>query len=612
MTTETFHRTLTIPKENDRGIDQEQRTVEVAFSSEAPVERWYGDEILDHADGSIRLGRLENGAAALRDHDPTKHIGVVERVSIDADKKGRATLRISRNAEELWTDILDGVVRHISVGYRVHKWFVESRDEDTDHEVIRITDWEPVEISFVSIPADVEAGVNRGIDRDQNRDDESEPAEEPTPQPSTKPDNGVRTMPEPTELEQYRKDERLRVQAIREMAKKYEMTDEGDEAIHSDMPVDEFRAKVLETVNQRQVEKSTEMALDLDKKDLKRYSLTKAIRAAQKDDWDGAEFELECSVELEKKTKQEARGFLLPLDIVARSVPLMPGSQMQRDTMATGAGAGLVDGGAVVPTEHMPSMFIDSLRARAVLGRLGVTYLPGLMGDLDIPRKQSDGNHYWLGEDEDVTDTDFSLGNLMLSPKTIAQSIAMTRKLLKQSSPAIDALVLSDILDGISLGIDLAGLEGDGTGNMPLGIAASTGVNVQPIAASATTGIPTHSELVGFETRVDTDMALEGSLSYLTTPGIYGGLKTTPIDAGSGRFLLEGTEANGYTVNKSHQLPAQRITFGNWSDLLIALWGTLDIKPDPYTKAKSDGLVIRAFQDVDMAVRHGSSFCING
>ena len=104
-----------------RNIDEEARTVEVAFSSEEPVPRWFGDEVLDHSPGSMLETRLQNGAAVLWNHDTDIQIGVVEAASIDSDRRGRATLRFGRSAraEEIWADIVDGVIRHVSVGYFV-------------------------------------------------------------------------------------------------------------------------------------------------------------------------------------------------------------------------------------------------------------------------------------------------------------------------------------------------------------------------------------------------------------------------------------------------------------------------------------------------------------
>jgi HK97 family phage major capsid protein len=92
---------------------------------------------------------------------------------------------------------------------------------------------------------------------------------------------------------------------------------------------------------------------------------------------------------------------------------------------------------------------------------------------------------------------------------------------------------------------------------------------------------------------------------------VRGALKVTAKDSGSGIFLLDGGVANGYPVATSTQLSQHRIIFGNFADVIIGEWGVLDIMEDKATKVASGGVVIRAFQDVDSAIRHPESFCIN-
>ena len=140
-------------------INEDARTVEVIFSTEtAEVERYFGIEVLDHSPQSVRMKRLQNKAAVLFNHDFSDQRGVVESASL-ANKQGIATLRISRSAkgEELFNDIRDGIVSKVSVGYRVHGMQMENSRDGMDS--YRVTDWEPFEISFVSIPADDSAGV---------------------------------------------------------------------------------------------------------------------------------------------------------------------------------------------------------------------------------------------------------------------------------------------------------------------------------------------------------------------------------------------------------------------------------------------------------------------
>ena len=145
-------------------IDAEKRTVELAFSSEQPVERWYGQEILSHDPGAVVMDRLHDGAPLLLNHYGDQ-IGVVEHARIDADRRGRAVVRFSRSAlaQEIFQDVLDGIRRHVSVGYVVHDGQVISRDDD-EPTIVRWTKWEPLEISIVPVPADHTVGVGRALE----------------------------------------------------------------------------------------------------------------------------------------------------------------------------------------------------------------------------------------------------------------------------------------------------------------------------------------------------------------------------------------------------------------------------------------------------------------
>jgi HK97 family phage major capsid protein/HK97 family phage prohead protease len=147
-------------------INQDTRTIDLSFSSETPYERWWGIEILDHGKKSIRLDRLTSGGPLLVDHDTRDIVGVIESVSIDTSLTGRAEVRFGKSAraEEVYQDVLDGIRRGVSVGYVIHDAkLVETKD---GVDTWQITDWEPLEISLVSVPADPTVGVGRAMDEE--------------------------------------------------------------------------------------------------------------------------------------------------------------------------------------------------------------------------------------------------------------------------------------------------------------------------------------------------------------------------------------------------------------------------------------------------------------
>ena len=140
-------------------IDHEKRTVQLSFSSELPVERHFGDEILDHSPESVDMSRLQNGAPVLVDHAGDQ-IGVVETAEIAPDKRGYATLRFgnSQRAKDVFADIIDGIRKNVSFGYQIREMIEEVKG------VFRAIDWLPFEISIVSTPADPTIGIGRDMD----------------------------------------------------------------------------------------------------------------------------------------------------------------------------------------------------------------------------------------------------------------------------------------------------------------------------------------------------------------------------------------------------------------------------------------------------------------
>ena len=144
-------------------VDEDKRTVRIAVSSEEPVERSFGNEILDHDERSIDLSFAKSGRMPLLlDHDPRQQIGVVEDVTLDGSaRRLRATVRFGRNglAKEVFDDVVDGIRSNISVGYHVNDM------ERQDAESYRVKSWLPMEVSVVSIPADRTVGVGRAAEK---------------------------------------------------------------------------------------------------------------------------------------------------------------------------------------------------------------------------------------------------------------------------------------------------------------------------------------------------------------------------------------------------------------------------------------------------------------
>lgn len=604
FTDKTFHREARLERES---VNEEARTAEFSFSSDAPVERAFGNEILDHAPESVRLGRLSDGGPVLLGHDPDQHVGVVERVWLDG-RKGRVLARFSRSdrGTDVLRDVVDGIRRNVSVGYRVHAAVAED-EKRGKQATYRVTDWEPFEVSMVSIPADVSVGVGRAMTKPQQ---ESKPMDNEVDIDDVTEERSLDVSPEIDVVsieEEGAKRERERQTEIRAIADQYKKISTvqiaAQAALRSATSVDSFRTTALELISKANLTLPTDLGLT--PKEVQRYSLMRMLRAQFLAKERGTPMEKTAPYEyrlhqemldrLPAKRADDVQGLLIPFDVQSAW------------TAKRAAPADTVENIHMVSTDHLAAQFIVGLRATSAVMSAGATSLTGLVGDVSIPREESIPVE-WLTEDEDSADQDYVTSAVTLSPTTVAGSVPITRRLLKQSSPDVDAVVTNNLVLGLAEEIDKQALQGDGVAGLPTGIRNLPGVLTQLIS----TGAITWAQAVGFESTVEVDSNLHAGGSYIMHPTMKGIAKTTGKDAGSGLFIWENSAVNGYPAYSSTHAgaTADGIVFGNFSNLLIGFWGVLDVMMDWSTKAAAGGLVIRTFQDVDVAARRDNAFCI--
>ena len=590
-------------------VSEDERTVELSFSSEAEVERWWGYEILDHSPESVDLSRLLRSGALLMDHNTRDQIGVVVSASIDADRKGRATVKFSRSerAQEIFQDVLDDIRSLVSVGYRVHGVRHEKTEDDNDY--YRVTKWEPYEISIVSVPADTTVGVGRSADEPEtevpiNYREETMPkstetlVQQETRSAAPAPAAQEETTPVRVDSSEVRTTATADSAEILKISREFGCEAMAEEAIRSGANVTDFRRQVLEKVRDQRANpagrESTSMELGLSEKDKRQYSLLRAVNASVTGNWKKAGFEREVSQALEEKTGKSFRGFGINYELLA--------SIGQR---AQNVGTGSA-GGNLVADELHSEAFVEALRNKAALTGLGARIMTGLTGNIDIPKQTGTATFSWVAEGEDSPETEASFGLVQMSPKTITGSVPITRRLRLQSTPDIDTLIRDDLLKGVALAMDLAAINGTGTNNQPRGILNTTGVG----AVDMTSGI-NWGKIVDMETEIAADNADVLTMAYLMGAVQRGALKQTEKATNTGKFIWdESNMVNGYTAACSNQLPGSKIMLGDYSQVLMGLWGVLDLAADTSTLAKSNGVVLRLFQDADVAIRHPESFCV--
>jgi len=277
----------------------------------------------------------------------------------------------------------------------------------------------------------------------------------------------------------------------------------------------------------------------------------------------------------------------------------------RRDVDSTGAAS-------LIAVDQAAEDFIELLRNEAMVVRAGARMLPGLVGTLDIPRQNAAAAGGWIAtETGSPAEGQLTTDKVTLSPKTFGVRTEITRKMLKQATPAAEELVREDIRRVIGLAVDLAAISGSGAAGQPQGIIGSTGVGGVVHGGALTA---TLANILEYESDLGAANALNGRLAWMMRPAARAALKATPKAAGvASGFLMEmdGT-MNGYPSFVTQQAPASAsagaILFGNFAEVLIGMWGVLDLFGDPYTLGNSGGMVVRGFQDIDIGIRHGASF----
>ena len=608
-------------------FDQKKaRTFEFPFSSEAPVRRFFGDEVLSHERGSADLSRLNGAAPFLFNHDPNRVLGVVESAYIsDTDKRGYAKIRFSRSkfATEVLEDVKDGIFRGISFGYSLD----EVEETDTG---LRATRWTPHEVSLATIPADNSVGFGRSLvenissesvtlDEEDiiinvNSSQKEERSAVPTAQsnPSmeeTTKEAAVEQKPTveidvQAEVQRALDENNARVAEITSTCREfseYGAEELAETLIKGNKTATEARSAILDLVKNKKATpiRSTDMIETkqssefLDKKEVKQFSFLRAINAlaspGDKQLQEAAAFEREVSDEASKRYGRPAKGIIVPNEVLKRDL-----------NVGTAA-----DGGNLVSTELLCGSFIEILRNKMAIMEAGVTMLTGLEGNIAIPKQDGTTSAYWVGEGGAPTEGQQSFTQISMTPKTIGAFTDFTRRTLLQSSIDIEAFVRDDIAKKIALELDRTAIYGTGSSNQPLGLKDTSGIGSQSL-----TSFGTFSEYIGMETDVAVANAEGGAMKYLINASARGALKSTEkTSTSTANFVFENNQINGYDAIVSNQLVNNDAIFGDFSQFIVGMWSGLDLTVDPYAGATSGTVRIIALQDIDYAIRQAGAFC---
>lgn len=658
-------------------------TVDMAFASEQPYERWWGVEVLQMK--GARLDRLNSGdgGPVLFNHNwddlRGRHIPGTVRADKDGVLRGQIEIPAATQATRDAAAMVEAkVLTKASVGYQIHKVIEKTtkksgeqveREIDgrtferllREHRQVRdgreiggdraaftralddaaghidradeqlptylVTDWEPLENSLVTVPADNSVGVGRAADGGpvlnvQIRAERdlpesfvagvkavldatkfSQPAapaasqEKATMAEATQAAAGtsaetlpaqVRSGPSALELEQ------ARVRAIDNLCKANKIdTPVREHWVGAGLSLDEVSSDLLKIIEERsRTTAKPASALGLSEREAKKFSLLKAVAAAQTQNWTQAGYELEQSRAIAQRLNKtpDPNKFYVPFEVQQRDL-----------TVGTSTA-----GGHLVATNNMS--FIELMRNRSVVYRMGARRMAGLTGNVTIPRHTAAATAVWLAnEASTATESQQTFGQMALTPKTVGAYTEISRQLLLQSSPDAESLVQSDLAAVCALAIDVGALRGSGTGGEPTGIVNTAGIGSVTGTSLAAAGV------LEFQADVAGSNLLMETCGYVTTPAVAALLMARPElpSTGTTRLwqgnMLEGTLFNMRAMS-SNQMSSATMLFGDFSQLIVAEWGVLEVEVNPYANFQAGIVGVRAMVTVDVGLRYAGAF----
>lgn len=623
-------------------VNVEARTVDLAFCSEAPYERWWGIEILDCAPKSVRMQRLNNKAAVLVDHVSAKHVGVVESAKIDGDRKGRAKTRFGKSsfAAEILQDVADGIRTKVSVGYMVHDLVLERKQEDLS--TYRVTDWEPFEISIVSVPADDTVGVGRSATRYSKNGAEMEKQPKNPPAGENEPGNAEELATQFREGDAASRADERKVMAKRNEAiiaigsqwKEYGGPELALQAISQPtMTVDAFRASMLKVLSEKHRPQINTGELEADRQQPTSSGMPFGM----------APREMLASASLKAfkgigavmgKTDQEVayRAGMWAMAAIHgnakamrwcrdHSVQLLQGSREQLGYNERDLTEGVfTSAGWLVPVE-MEAAIIANREDYGVARRVS-NVIPMTSSQTSIPRITADATAYFVGEGQDITKSDPTGDQVNLTLKDVAVRTHIGKSTAMDTVVSLAEMVAREQARAFAVKEDACLIIGDGTSTYGGILGLKVLLDTAAYSGGKVAAVTPHNLL----TEIDvTDVtALLGLLPVYARAGarwlcsgvadalIFGRLKLNAggntVQTVQGR-VVEGDYA-GFPITVAHHMPSGAATDYNAQTIMIL--GNLNLgvafgsgsgmmmTVDPYTLAHQNLTRIITIERIDI------------
>jgi HK97 family phage major capsid protein len=622
-------------EEEAEGKRDEDR-FDISISSEYPIERWFGKEVLDHSPEAVDLSRAKRGLSFLDSHDAKSVIGIVEKVKVGDDKKLRGQVRFSRSApaQQIKQDIQHGIRRFISVGYMVNEYTLDKQSKE-EGDTYRASKWTPMEASSVGVPADPTVG------NDRKAGDRLYPVLVRSANPASEPN--LKEVNVPAETAVDISTHRTAAAEIIRLGKVHQFDQERTaKAVEDGMSVDAFSRLVLEEVAKRGGKPLTtppaenQDRLELTDKDQKEYNLARGLMTAVRNIEAASSgghakrensFEMEISETIEKDWKGARHGGLfVPWSIRHAVTPELRAKYPNLFQKRAGLDSGTATAGQELKFTE-PGEFIQFLYNSMRVKELGARTIAGLRDNVSYPKQTGKAGGSWVGENpgSDVADSALTLGSIASSPKTYQSSSSYSRQLLAQAVVDVDTLVREDLARDMALAIDSVAIVGGGS-NQPTGIVATSGVQSYVMASDVGNGgVLAWDDIVKMSEKLENANADQlGDGAWLTTPGVKSSLKRI---ARLGNTIglpiwADDSTVDGYKARSSNQVTKNStkgtsgatlhtLIRGIFATMVIGMWGSgFELVVDPYRLKKQGMIELTTFMLTDVTLKYPVAFVV--
>ena len=581
-------------KSGESGNEGGEISVSMSVSSEAPVMTYayYNGqyqrvfEILDHGSGSIDMSRCKDGLVILDRHYGDQ-IGLMACSVTDRKLGGPVEFCTGDRAQEIRADAVKKLRRNTSVGYRVDSEKYVLEGEKDGIPVVRAMSWMPYEASFEPVPADTRVGVGRSENEVNNNNRAATAAPKETNKMEPKDMAALFTRGAKYGIDAEK------VQALIDDGKGRAELDalivekQTEEVAARKQEIEELRKNPPKPARPAAIEAAQIAAPAIVKNDRK-YSLMGVVRALAGEQVDIG-FERELSQECGRRRGKASNGLIVPFNALSTRTLSVAGTSS-----------------ATVETMLDAANFIDLLRTKYVLGLAGVTFIPGASGNFSLPKMSAGATSYHVAEAGDLTASTPTLANVTGTPHTIGAIVDVTRRMIEQSTPAVEAMVSNEIQNRLMRGVQIAVFAGTGADGQPSAITTATGIT----DVSVTTGTPTYAELLNFPGSIMAANADANGQKWIGTAEVWAKLAATATN-GAGSPLALDVNTNkliGRDFLTTEDVPANSLWFGDWSSVVIPFWGAgVELASDSAKLFASGGLTLRAMLDYDVMVRQGAA-----